>query len=79
LRYTKIYDREPSFYREFANGFVAGNPSSHTVDIPLSKTYLRLTAQTDTYYADYDQTVNNGVAVTNKITLGVRDGIFLRR
>ncbi len=79
LRDTKIYDREPSFYREFANGFVAGNPSGHPVDIPLSKAYVRLTAQTDTYYADYDQIVNNGGAVTNKITLGVRDGIFLIR
>lgn|GEM_PF-2594366 len=79
LRYTKIYDREPSFYREFANGFVAGNPSGHPVDIPLSETYVRLTAQTDTYYADYDQTVNNGGTVTNKITLGVRDGIFLKK
>jgi hypothetical protein len=78
LRYTKIYDREPSFYREFSNGFVAGNPSGHSVNIPLPGVFSRLTAQADTYYADYDQAVNNGTSVSNSILLGARDGIFLK-
>ena len=78
LRYTKIYDRDPSFYREFSNGFVAGNPSGHSVNIPLPGVFSRLTAQADTYYADYDQAVNNGTSVSNSILLGARDGIFLK-
>jgi hypothetical protein len=79
LRNTKIYNREPSFYREFANGYVAGNPSDHPVTVPVPGTLIRLTAQDDIARADYDQAVNNGVPVTNSILLGARDGIFLKK
>jgi hypothetical protein len=48
------------------------------VNIPLPGVFSRLTAQADTYYADYDQAVNNGTSVSNSILLGARDGIFLK-
>lgn len=78
MRYARLWDREPSFYREFDGGFVAGNPSDHSVDISLPIPCYKLTAQADTAKADYDQTVNDGSVVSNSITLGARDGIFLK-
>lgn len=79
LRNTRIWDKEASFYREFENGFVAGNPSDHTVTIPLPVSpCFKLTAQPDTVRADYDQTVNDGSTVSSSVTLGPRDGIFLK-
>ena len=63
--------------REFENGLVLANPSSHPWEFPLDKlvpgrNFRRLRGKTN-----QDPFVNNGQSVGKTLTLNAKDAIFL--
>ncbi len=66
-------------YRLFDNGIVLANPSDNSYEFDLSKIapgvgFKRIKATTQ-----QDATTNNGSIVGEKVTLGLRDGLYLEK
>ena len=79
IKDISIHAHPDAVYREFENGLVLGNPSSHEYqfnlnDILPGKKYKRIMAS-----PGQDTIINNGKPEGAEITLGVREGLFLER
>jgi len=66
-------------YRLFERGLVLANPSDHPVTLDLNTIAPGIKFARLQGASDQDPKINNGQPVTGAVTLGARDGLFLRR
>ncbi len=68
-----------AMYREFEHGVVFANPSNRSYTFDLAKLFPGMELQRLNGSKDQDPATNNGSLLSNTLTLGPADGLFVRK